>query len=116
MWSHQKNEDPWRHLNTSQRAMLGARLEPLYAEEAAGRLKTNVGGKHVGVPNLAQADQGKARDKAAAVVGVSHNYVSMAKIGQGQAWPGLAGVSQFRLGGHILKHKRYSYAQKIHCN
>ena len=113
MWSHQKNEDPWQHLNTSQRAMLGARLEPLYAEEAKAR--HGAGGPGRAIP-ANSSELGDAREKAAKIVGVGSNYVSMAKIGQGQAWPGLAGVSQFRLGGHILKHKRYSYAQKIYCN
>ena len=68
-----------RHLDASQRAILGVRLEPLYAEEAAER-QAAAGGKDPGPlpPNLAEAI-GEARDKAAAIVGVSHSYISMAK-------------------------------------
>ena len=69
-----------RHLDVSQRAMLGARLEPLYAEEAAER-QAAVGGKNPGAlqVKLPEAIAGQARDKAAAIVGVSGTYISMAK-------------------------------------
>ena len=64
-----------RHLDNTQRAVLGARLEPLYAEAARARQGTRTDIQ----PNLAGSMEGQARDKAAAMVGVSHSYVSMAK-------------------------------------
>ena len=62
-----------RHLTTSQRAMVGAMLEPMFAELAKERMAQ--GGK--GVANL--PDLGRARDDAAEAVNVSPRSVQHAK-------------------------------------
>jgi N6-adenosine-specific RNA methylase IME4/ParB-like chromosome segregation protein Spo0J len=67
-----------RHLNEGQRAMIGARLEPFYAEEAKQRQAhgTTAPGKTL-VANLPEAS--RARDDAARDVNVSPRSVQAAK-------------------------------------
>ena len=69
-----------RHLDESQRAMIGARVEPMLAEEAKKR-QSAAGGAHPGpLPaNLPEASKGEARAQAAAQVNVSPRSVSDAK-------------------------------------
>jgi hypothetical protein len=62
-----------RHLSESQRAVLGARLKPLFEEEARQRMLT---GK--AIDPMADLPQGPARDQAAAAVGVSGRTVEAA--------------------------------------
>ena len=69
-----------RHLTASQKAAIAAELLPHYEEEAKERLKTSTGGSEPRpVAKLPQAENGKAREKAAEAVGVSPRYVSDAK-------------------------------------
>lgn len=81
-----------RHLTESQRAMIAARLEPMFAEEArkrqveAGRA-SKPGQK--GVATLPQAPTPKSRDKAAQAVGVGGRSVGDAKRVIEGAVPGL---------------------------
>ena len=65
-----------RHLDETQRAMIGARAEPMFAEEAALR----VGGRPAkGTANLPEVSKGEAREKAAQQVNVSPRSVQAAK-------------------------------------
>ncbi len=69
-----------RHLDATRKGILAFDLLPVYEAEARERQATSTGGEEPQlVPNLAQADLGKARDKAAARTGVSHGYVSEIK-------------------------------------
>jgi len=63
-----------RHLSESQRAMVAARLEALFAEEARRRMQT--GQAQDPVANL---PQGRSRDQAAALLSVSARSVCNAK-------------------------------------
>lgn len=69
-----------RHLNESQRSMIGAKAKDQYQREAKERQKAAGGDKKALVENLPQAldNKGKARDKAAAAVGVSGRSVDFA--------------------------------------
>jgi hypothetical protein len=71
-----------RHLDEGQRAMVGAKVKPLFTEEARQRQATSGPGIHGGKPlsaNLRGAVvPGKAADKAASVVNVSPRLVEMA--------------------------------------
>jgi hypothetical protein len=69
-----------RHLNETQRAMVAAQLEPLYAAEARARQKaTQITDGTTAVASLPPPDAGKAREKAAARVHVSPRSVQEAK-------------------------------------
>lgn len=69
-----------RHLDTTDQAKIGLAVEKLYAAEAKERQATSTGGsKPQLVAELPQAEKGKSRDKAAAVVGVSPRTISDAK-------------------------------------
>jgi hypothetical protein len=70
-----------RHLNESQRAMVGARVEPLFAAEAAERQRANLkrGDEAPVTASVPERDQGEAREHAAAVVNVSPRSVQAAK-------------------------------------
>lgn len=79
-----------RHLDASQRAMLGAKLKPMFAEEAAKRqeaTRAKPGEQaHRRVVELIPGpqDKGKARDHAARAVGVNPKYIDAAeKVLQG---------------------------------
>lgn len=65
-----------RHLTAGQRAMVAANAKPLYAAEAKERM--HKGRPKEGVEIIPQ-DTGKARDKAAAAVGVNPRYVDQAE-------------------------------------
>ena len=71
-----------RHLSESQRAMVGARVLPMFEERAKERQATSTGGSDPQlVANLPQAAPAKARDQAAALVNVSPRSVqSAAKV------------------------------------
>ena len=69
-----KNQRGRRNLNESQRAMLGAKLEAIYAERAKQNM--SVGGTKKGSANLPTHH---ARDEAASDVGVSSRSVGSAK-------------------------------------
>ncbi|MBI4962453.1 MAG: hypothetical protein HY913_04190 [Desulfomonile tiedjei] len=60
-----------RHMNESQRAVLGARLLPMFAEEAEKRKKA---GKEVG-ENSPDGHKGRAREHVAALLNVSDRMV-----------------------------------------
>jgi hypothetical protein len=64
-----------RHMNESQRAILGARLLPMFAEEAQ---KRKVTGKQV-VANLPDGQKGRAREHVAALLNVSDRLIQDAK-------------------------------------
>lgn len=77
-----------RHLNESQRGMVGAKLKPLYEEEAEQRRLANLRQNQPGeaeqaeLPdeeNLPTRDSGPARDQAAKAVNVSNRQVSKAE-------------------------------------
>ncbi len=63
-----------RHLDASQRAMIGAALVPMFEAEAKERQR--IGGREKGRANLPEADKGRAREKAAEVVNVSPRLVA----------------------------------------
>lgn len=65
-----------RHLNESQRAMVGARTKDRYAALAKKRMLA--GKKADPVEDLPQGSKGKARDEAGAAVGVSGKSVDLA--------------------------------------
>ena len=81
-----------RHLKTSQRAMVAAKLLPLYEEQAAKRQKATLkkGSKTPDVENLPPRENGKARDKAGAALNVSGKAVDMAASVQAKAIPEIA--------------------------
>ena len=68
-----------RHLKKGQLAMAGAKLKRYYAEKAEAR-QVVAGKERHGqlVENLPPADSGKARDQAAAKVGVSAGSADLA--------------------------------------
>lgn len=69
-----------RHLDESQRGMVGARLKPYLAEEAKKRqtaAQNNNAGKAVGA-NLPEQVKGRARDRTAEAVNVSARTVEHA--------------------------------------
>jgi len=71
-----------RHLNSSQRAMAGARLLPMFEEAARARQLASLkqGDKSPVVANLPQREDGrKARDDAAAALNTSARSVTSAK-------------------------------------
>lgn len=76
-----------RHLNESQRAMVGATIKPLFEEQARARQSAAGGDRKSVSANLREAigDTGKAADHAAAVVSVSPRLVEHASqvIAQG---------------------------------
>jgi len=74
-----------RQMTTSQRAALGVTLKPMFAERARERMAE--GGKRhgEGVANLPQVESAKARDQAAAAVGVSGRSVQDAEYVQQHA-------------------------------
>jgi ParB-like chromosome segregation protein Spo0J len=93
-----------RHLTTSQRASVAAKLMPFYEEQAAKRLKatqakpgTKVGkaGENLPQPSTAdlwaadqeRKDAGRARDKAGAAMNVSGKVVDMAAKVHAKAVP-----------------------------
>lgn len=65
-----------RHLSTSQRAALAVELKPAFEKLARARQ----GHRSDIVANLPQSDKGKARDQAAAAVGVSGRTVQDAEL------------------------------------
>lgn len=70
-----------RHLSESQRAMLAAKLKPMFEEEVRKQLAANGKGKKTRkqrVQNFAPSGEGKSRDKAAKTTGVSHTSVDFA--------------------------------------
>ena len=84
-----------RHLKTSQRAMVAAKLLPLYEEQASERKKATQPkkGRNVNnqVPvNLPEPAKGDARDKAGAALNVSGKAVDMAASVQAKAIPEIA--------------------------
>ena len=64
-----------RHLTASQKAAVALELLPEFEKEA----KQRQGSREDIVQKIAPSEKGKARDKAAAVVGVNRQYVSDAK-------------------------------------
>ena len=64
-----------RHLTTSQRASVAAKLLPIYEEQASKRKKS---GKKNHMENLPYGDNGTARDQAGAALSVSGKTVDMA--------------------------------------
>ena len=74
-----------RHLDAGQRAMLGAKLKPMFAEEAAKRQAATQAkpGERVGSKVVEKipppSDKGKARDEAARAVGVNPRYIDEAE-------------------------------------
>jgi hypothetical protein len=64
-----------RHMNESQRAILGARLLPMFAEEAQ---KRKTAGKQV-VADLPDGQKGRAREHVAALLNVSDRLIQDAK-------------------------------------
>ena len=82
-----------RHLTTSQRAMIAAKVLDLYADEAKDRQKELAGTRpNAGtdlVEKLPQGDKGKSRDKAGEAVGVSGKSVDQAKKVQAKGTPEL---------------------------
>jgi hypothetical protein len=72
-----------RHLDESQRAMVGARAKPMFEEEARAR-QAQAGGDRrtealrANLPEAVQQHTGRARDKAAAQVNVSPRSVEYA--------------------------------------
>lgn len=70
-----------RHLNESQRAMVGARAKSIYEAEAKSRQRIGgaAGGSGKGPANLPEAAKGDARDKAARSVNVSGRTVQHAE-------------------------------------
>jgi len=83
-----------RHLTASQRAMIGAKVKPMFAAEAKER-KARLSGTRSNpgeeVPaRLPEPDKGAARDQAAATVGVSGRYVDDApqdRLPLRREWP-----------------------------
>ena len=69
-----------RHMNFTQRAMLGAELKSQYTDEARERRLVNLkqGEEFPEPPTSAAREVGDSRDRAAAAVGVSHGYIDMA--------------------------------------
>jgi hypothetical protein len=69
-----------RHLTASQKSIVAANAKPLYAAEAKERQR-QAGGDHEEPLReiIPQADKGRARDKAAAAVGVNPRYVDQAE-------------------------------------
>ena len=68
-----------RHLDESQRAVVGLKLEPLFAAEAKERMLAGKADPKAGLP------QGQARDEAAALVNVSGRLIQDAKTVARQA-------------------------------
>ena len=68
-----------RQLNPSQRGGVGVEIEALRAIEAKERQRLSKGRGVKGVVNLPQVNTGKARDQAAAMVGVSGAMIQRAK-------------------------------------
>lgn len=69
-----------RHLTQGQKAALAVDILPALAEEAQKRLATSTGGSSPRPrAKIPEAEKGRARDKAAEVVGVSPRYVADAK-------------------------------------
>jgi len=69
-----------RHLGDSQRAMVSADIEPMFAVEAKERMREGGGDKRAGMVNLPYPlSQPPARDQAAALLNVSGKLVSDAK-------------------------------------
>ena len=98
-----------RHLTPSASACVGAELEPLFAAEAKARMQQ--GRPKEGVERLPQ-DTAKARDQAAAVVGVSGKMVSDAKAIK-QAAPELfAKVKAGKMTVHRAKKEVKAIADK----
>ncbi len=80
-----------RHLDQSQKAMIGRKLKAPLHDEAKKRQATSTGGTTPQlVENLPQAEKGKARDQAAALVGVSGRLIDMADKVVNQVVPELA--------------------------
>lgn len=81
-----------RHLKTSQRAMVAAKLLPIYEEQAAERRKATQGRPSKNKPkeNLPEVSGGQARDKAGAALNVSGKAVDMAASVQAKAIPEIA--------------------------
>jgi ParB-like chromosome segregation protein Spo0J len=67
-----------RHLDESQRAMVGARLRKVFDDEAKERQKLSKGRGQKGVENLPHLNEGKSRDKAGEAVAVSGKSVDAA--------------------------------------
>lgn len=77
-----------RHLSPSQLAFVALEIERVEAGMAKERQATSTGGSNPQLKELIpEAEEGQARDKAAALVGVNPRYVSDAKRIQRQAAP-----------------------------
>ena len=76
-----------RHLDSSQRASVAAKLKPIYEQQAAKRQQRKP--KSVVENFPPQTEQGKARDKAGAAMNVSGKLVDMAEKVQKKAVPEL---------------------------
>ena len=68
-----------RHLNTSQKALVAVDALPYYENISKKRQKLSKGRGKKGVAKMPQVFQGKSRDVAAKVFGVSGRYVGYAK-------------------------------------
>jgi len=81
-----------RHLTSSQLAMVGQKAKSFYADEAKERMAAGGGDKKSGVETLPHPIEGigRARDKAAAAVGVSGRLVDAADKVVKQGTPELA--------------------------
>jgi len=72
-----------RHLDTSQRAMVAAKLRPLYEQQAKDRQKIRKGrqaGAEATMENLPQLDSSSARDAAGEALNVSGKTVDAATV------------------------------------
>lgn len=67
-----------RHLNAGQKAMIAAESLPMFEAEAKERMRSG-GGSKAGGGKITTPEPRKARDEAAAAVGVSPRYVQDAK-------------------------------------
>lgn len=77
-----------RHLNESQRALVGARIKPLFEEEARARKSAGIN-QHSHLANLPDGSKGNARDFAAKAVNVSPRSVESASRVLEQGSPAL---------------------------
>jgi N6-adenosine-specific RNA methylase IME4 len=80
-----------RHLDESQRAMVGARIKPLF--EAEARERERQGGLLKGKANLPEASRGQSRDQAASAVNVSPRSVESAAKVIAAGTAGLVGLA-----------------------
>jgi hypothetical protein len=94
-----------RHLGTSQRAIVAAKLLPIYEEQATKRKSATLkkGSKTPVKENLPERETGKARDKAGAALNVSGKVVDMASKVLSKAIPEIvAAVTSGEITGKVI--------------